>query len=84
MAHHGYNLAFLSNLPQNLAEVDLENYVKSRRLELGLTVRKLAEVSEVPASTISTIETGKREPGVATAIRLARALCCKVDDLFIV
>ncbi len=62
----------------------MKNNVKSGRTELGLTVRKLADISGVPPSTISEIETGKRELGVAAAILLARALRCNVDWLFIV
>lgn len=62
----------------------MENSVKLRRIKLGMTVRDLAAVSSVPASTISEVETGKREPGVITAILLARVLQCRVEDLFIV
>ncbi|WP_312280756.1 helix-turn-helix transcriptional regulator [Oscillibacter sp.] len=62
----------------------MKNNVKLRRLKSGLTVRKLAEISGVPASTISEIENEKREPGVAAAIMLARALRCNVDGLFVV
>lgn len=60
----------------------MDNSVKERRNELNMTVRELAESSGVPLSTISEVETGKREPGVSTAILLARALQCKVEDLF--
>lgn len=60
----------------------MQNKVKDRRSELGLSQDELAERANVPRSTISEIETGKRTPGVDIALLLARALVCTVEDLF--
>lgn len=61
---------------------EMQNKVKDRRSELGLSQDELAERANVPRSTISEIETGKRTPGVDIALLLARALVCTVEDLF--
>lgn len=60
----------------------MQNRVKDRRNEVGLSQDELAERANVPRSTISEIETGKRTPGVDIALSLARALVCTVEDLF--
>lgn len=62
----------------------MENKVKARRMELGMLQEELAERAGVPRSTISEIETGKRTPGVDTAIRIARVLVLPVEELFLV
>lgn len=62
----------------------MENRIEERCTELGVTQRWLSEQSGVSESTISEIKAGLREPKVATAIRIARALNAEVEDLFIV
>ena len=62
----------------------MKNTVKSRREKLGLTQDALAEKAKVGRVTISNAETGKYIPGVDIAIRLAHALDCSVEDLFII
>lgn len=59
----------------------VENRVKERRAELGMTIEQLAKASGVPVSTISEIERG-REPGVKTAQKLAHALLTVVEELW--
>ena len=43
------------------------------RLKAGLSQRQLAERADVPATMISAYERGKRQPTVATLLRLLRA-----------
>lgn len=59
----------------------VENYVKKYRQKVGLTLIQLAERSGIPVSTINDIEHGA-EPRVVTAIHLAKALNCSVEQLW--
>lgn len=59
----------------------VENNVKARRKELGMTLEQLSHESGVPVSTISEIEHGA-EPLVTTAQRIARALLRTIDELW--
>jgi len=59
----------------------LKNLVKIRK-QKGLTQRKLAEKSGVSHNTIIKMERGGIEnPKIATAIKLAKALNVKIDNL---
>lgn len=48
--------------------------VRAMRDRRGLTIGRLAELSGVPASTISKIENGRLRPSLVNAINLAQAL----------
>lgn len=59
----------------------VENNVKARRRELGMTLEQLSRESGVPVSTISDVERGI-EPKVKTAQRIAWALLRTIDELW--
>lgn len=59
----------------------VENNVKARRQELGMTLEQLSLESGVPVSTLNDVERGI-EPKVKTAQRIARALLRTVDELW--
>lgn len=44
--------------------------------------RQVAFASGLDPSVVSDIATGKREPLVGTALKIAAALGCSVDDIF--
>lgn len=52
------------------------------RKEKNLTQFSVADMANIGRSTISDIETGRRVPGVDIALHIARALDCKVEDIF--
>lgn len=56
--------------------------VKQRRERLGLSQVALAAAAQLSRQSITAIETGRAVPGVDVALRLARALECRVEDLF--
>ena len=60
----------------------IENKVRERRLELGMTLAQLSRESGVPLSTLAEIEEHGREPRVRTAQLLARALWRTIDELW--
>jgi putative transcriptional regulator len=61
----------------------MKNYLKEKRKEKKLTQPQLAEKTNLPSYThIQRYEYGSVVPSVEVALRLARALECKVEDLF--
>ncbi|MDR1080024.1 MAG: helix-turn-helix transcriptional regulator [Deltaproteobacteria bacterium] len=59
----------------------LKTRLTRRRQELGMTQRNLAKkIGRVP-TTISSYESGHREPSLDTLIRMAKVLNCSVDWL---
>lgn len=68
-----------------MSDIDLNkigNIVRSRRLEKNLSIRDLSARSEIAASTISQIETGKTSPNLLTLQALCNALDLPVFSLF--
>lgn len=55
--------------------------VRRLRLAKGLTMKELASMVDVTESQISQIETGKRNPGFETLLKLGEALECTVEEL---
>ena len=60
----------------------LNNRLKERRAELGLTQAELAELVGVTRKTINTIENRVFVPSTLLALKLARSLQMPVEDLF--
>jgi putative molybdopterin biosynthesis protein len=62
--------------------VDEPSRVKAQRERLGMTQSTLAQLSGISRQSLSAIEAGRAEPSVGTAVRIAKALSCAVEDLF--
>jgi putative transcriptional regulator len=62
----------------------LGNRLRDERAAQGLTQEALALLVGVSRKTINTIETGRFVPSTILALRLARALGRRVEDLFYV
>lgn len=60
----------------------IENKIRERRRELGMTLLQLSKESGVPLSTLAEIEEKGREPRVRTAQYLAHALLQTIDELW--
>jgi putative molybdopterin biosynthesis protein len=63
-------------------DVSLNNNLKAVRNRLGLSQQHLAEAAGVTRQTIGGIEAGQYAPSATVALKLARALGCRVEDLF--
>lgn len=61
----------------------MENKIRSRRKELGLSQEELAKRCHVSRQTVNAIENNKYDPTLSLAFRLAEELCLTVDELFI-
>ena len=62
---------------------DMENIIRNRRKELGLSQEELAKKCGVSRQTINAIENNKYDPTLSLASSLARELTIMVDQLFI-
>ena len=65
-----------------MSDFALGNTLKDRRSAAGLTQAELAERVGVSRKTVNTVENGVFIPSTLLALKLARALRCKVEDLF--
>lgn len=60
----------------------MENKIRERRRELGISQEELARRCGVTRQTINAIENDKYDPTLSLAFSLARELQCSVDGLF--
>jgi molybdate-binding protein/DNA-binding XRE family transcriptional regulator len=56
--------------------------LRQRRLDAGLQQRELAERVGVSRQTLGALEAGESVPATSIALQLARALGCRVEDIF--
>ncbi len=61
----------------------LQNRLREHRARLRLTQAELAERVAVSRKTINTVENGVFVPSTVLALKLARALGVRVEDLFL-
>ena len=60
----------------------MENIIRQRRKELGLSQVELAKKCGVSRQTVNAIENNKYDPTLALAFSLAKELHLTVDELF--
>mgnify|MGYP001129821367 CR=1 FL=1 len=60
----------------------MENIIRQRRKELGLSQEELAKRCGVSRQTVNAIENNKYDPTLALTFRLAGELQVTVDQLF--
>ncbi len=60
----------------------MQNTIKTRRKELGLSQEELARRCGVTRQTINAIENNKYDPTLALAFHLARELQTPLEELF--
>ena len=61
----------------------MENKIRIRRKELGLSQEKKKKKCGVSRQTVNAIENNKYDPTLSLAFHLARELRLTVDELFI-
>lgn len=61
----------------------MENIIRKKRKELGLSQEELAKKCGVSRQTVNAIENNKYDPTLVLAFCLARELQITVDELFI-
>ncbi|BDZ66346.1 helix-turn-helix transcriptional regulator [Agromyces mangrovi Wang et al. 2018] len=61
----------------------MRNRIASLRADRGLTQAALAQRIEVSRQTINAIETGKFDPSLPVAFRLAREFDLAIEEIFL-
>ncbi|MBD7945544.1 MULTISPECIES: helix-turn-helix transcriptional regulator [Psychrobacillus] len=61
----------------------MKNYVRDKRMELGMTQDELSEKLEVSRQTIISLEKGKYNPSINLAFKLSKLFQCHIEDIFI-
>jgi molybdate-binding protein/DNA-binding XRE family transcriptional regulator len=61
---------------------ELENRLRARRQSLGLSQKQLAGMAGITRQAVCAVEAGQYSPATSVALQLARALSCRVEDLF--
>lgn len=61
--------------------MELGKRIRERRLGNQLTQQALAKRAGISQPSLSSIESDQKRPSLDTAMRLAAALGCKLDDL---
>ena len=61
---------------------ELLNRLQELRKQAGLTQEELSNSAEVSRKSINAIENGVYVPSTVLALKIARTLKCKVEDLF--
>lgn len=61
----------------------MKNRLESIRKEAGMTQEELAERLEVSRQTISSLESGRYNPSILLAFRIARLFRRNIEEIFI-
>jgi putative transcriptional regulator len=61
---------------------NLNNNLEVFRRQAGFTQQQLSDLANVSRKSINAIENGIYIPSALLALKIARALNCKVEDLF--
>lgn len=63
-------------------ESEFKNSLRVRRQAAGLSQQRLAQMAGITRQAVAAVETGQYSPATSVALQLARALGCRVEDLF--
>ncbi len=65
-----------------IGTLSVENKLRDKRKELDWSQADLAEQLDVSRQTINAIETGKYDPSLPLAFKIAAVFGAKIEDLF--
>ena len=68
--------------PVTAPQTEFENRLRGKRLSLGLTQKQLAGMAGITRQAVCAVEANQYSPATSVALQLARALRCRVEDLF--
>jgi putative transcriptional regulator len=63
-------------------EVPVKNRLKVLRAERAWSQAELAEFLNVSRQTVNALETGRYDPSLPLAFKLAALFTCKIEDIF--
>jgi molybdate-binding protein/DNA-binding XRE family transcriptional regulator len=60
----------------------MENRLREKRQALGISQKELADLAGITRQAVSALEANHYSPATSVALQLARAMHCRVEDLF--
>lgn len=63
-------------------QIEIENRLREKRQALALSQKQLADLAGITRQAVSALESNQYSPATSVALQLARALRCRVEDLF--
>ena len=63
-------------------QIEIENRLREKRQALALSQKQLADLAGITRQAVSALEANQYSPATSVALQLARALRCRVEDLF--
>ena len=63
-------------------QIEMENHLRAKRQALALSQKQLADLAGITRQAVSALEANHYSPATSVALQLARALRCRVEDLF--
>ncbi|MFT8319296.1 MAG: helix-turn-helix transcriptional regulator [Bacillus sp. (in: firmicutes)] len=60
------------------------NNIRDIRIKRGLTQKEFASMLNISYDYLNKLERGKKTPSLTLAVRMARSLDCKLDDIFFI
>jgi putative transcriptional regulator len=63
-------------------EIPVRSHLKVMRAELNWSQANLADALDVSRQTINAIETGKYDPSLTLAFKMAQLFECSIEDIF--
>ena len=61
----------------------MNNHLRTLRAERGWSQQELAERLEVSRQSVNAIETGRYDPSLPLAFKIAELLGCAIEEIFI-
>src|SRR5438046_6780276 len=61
---------------------EFENRLREKRQSLALSQKQLADMAGITRQAVCAVEANQYSPATSVALQLARALKCRVEDLF--
>src|SRR5438034_7483978 len=61
---------------------EFENRLREKRQSLALSQKQLADMAGITRQAVCAVEANQYSPATSVALQLARALRCRVEDLF--
>src|SRR5918992_411658 len=76
-----YNMA-IREPAKNRHQVEIDNRLRERRQSSGLSQKQLADMAGITRQAVCAVEANQYSPATSVALQLARALRCRVEELF--
>ena len=64
------------------SQIEIENRLREKRQARALSQKQLADLAGITRQAVSAMESDQYSPATSVALQLARALHCRVEDLF--